>query len=457
MKKVILLICLLFIPFIVKAEVTDYSLDETYGNILFTLDNTESVKNIRIDILDINNNIFYTNYMTFENDVIGYPISNFCLSYYPMSLCDDGSYLVKFDFYDVDYNTSYGSFTIGIQTENGTYTEIENDIDITVEFDTDGGTAIADQQGKFGDSLTTPKNPTKEGYSFLYWCEQEEGDCYKIDIYGARYLKNTTYKAVYVKSDKIIKKANVYVKSPLVGDEITIDYISNDFGSYPEQNINPTVIALDDGIEISYPHYYDEGGLFEGTIAANTDYYISFNLDLSADYIEASYSFVESDLELIVNGTKTNPEDIICMEGENHTLISCNIIVKVKSTDQKYGIISGANQTIKKGSELTVRADGELDNLKEIKVDNKVVPTDKYKLTKGSTIVTLDKSYIETLSNGEHTLTFVYNDGEVETKFNIEKEEKNPNTVDYSVIAYAVTIISAIILMYFIITKKRYN
>nr|MCR5186243.1 hypothetical protein [Clostridia bacterium] len=42
-------------------------------------------------------------------------------------------------------------------------------------------------------------------------------------------------------------------------------------------------------------------------------------------------------------------------------------------------------------------------------------------ITSGSTIATLSKDFLDTLSEGTHELTFVYTDGEVSTNFTIAK------------------------------------
>ena len=46
----------------------------------------------------------------------------------------------------------------------------------------------------------------------------------------------------------------------------------------------------------------------------------------------------------------------------------------------------------------------------------------------GSTIVTLKASYLGTLSVGNHTMTFVYTDGETEGSFEIKALASTPDT-----------------------------
>nr|WP_300868292.1 leucine-rich repeat protein [uncultured Acetatifactor sp.] len=63
---------------------------------------------------------------------------------------------------------------------------------------------------------------------------------------------------------------------------------------------------------------------------------------------------------------------------------------------------------------ITVRATGALEKLQSVKVDGKEVDAANYTLRSGSTILTFTKAYMDTLSNGEHTVTLDYEVGSVE-------------------------------------------
>ena len=51
---------------------------------------------------------------------------------------------------------------------------------------------------------------------------------------------------------------------------------------------------------------------------------------------------------------------------------------------------------------------------------------DFYSLASGSTILTIKSSYLDTLSAGTYTVTFVYEDGEVETSLIIPEDTSTP-------------------------------
>ena len=86
-----------------------------------------------------------------------------------------------------------------------------------------------------------------------------------------------------------------------------------------------------------------------------------------------------------------------------------------------YQITAGANGTWNKGNTegLTVTSNGDFSKFTGIRVDGVDVGAENYTAVSGSTVVTLNTAYLETLTEGTHTLTMVYTDGEVSTNFTI--------------------------------------
>lgn len=71
---------------------------------------------------------------------------------------------------------------------------------------------------------------------------------------------------------------------------------------------------------------------------------------------------------------------------------------------------------------------GEFSRFTGVKVDGTLIGNDKYTAVSGSTVVTLKKDYLETLSVGKHTLTVVYTDGECTTEFEIKAASATEDT-----------------------------
>ena len=65
-------------------------------------------------------------------------------------------------------------------------------------------------------------------------------------------------------------------------------------------------------------------------------------------------------------------------------------------------------------------------------MDGALVDASNYDAKSGSTIVTLKESYLSSLPAGDHTMTFVYDDGEVSADFAIAgtNTSENPETPD---------------------------
>ena len=106
---------------------------------------------------------------------------------------------------------------------------------------------------------------------------------------------------------------------------------------------------------------------------------------------------------------------------------------------KNYIMLRGANSKYKKGEELLLKTNGDIEKFVKLLIDGLEVTNDKYTLEKGSTIIKLQPFYLDTLSVGKHKVTFVYQDGEVSTEFSIPNigkvstdksvtENKNDNT-----------------------------
>ena len=94
----------------------------------------------------------------------------------------------------------------------------------------------------------------------------------------------------------------------------------------------------------------------------------------------------------------------------------------IPSTGTELKIIAGDNQIYNKasGSDVTITCNGDFAKFTGIKVDGSVVDSSNYTAVSGSTVLTLKASYLGTLTDGSHTITFVYTDGEANTNLTIE-------------------------------------
>ena len=140
--------------------------------------------------------------------------------------------------------------------------------------------------------------------------------------------------------------------------------------------------------------------------------------------------------------------------------------VKIKATKDapKYEVKEGENleYTINKDESATFRIDADYSLFEtdgKVFVDDVLVNKDNYVSKTGSTIITLAKSYMDTLSTGTHTLKVTFNNGGTsETTFTVAKqEEKNPQTSDNIISYISILGLSIISITGLYINKKKFN
>lgn len=113
--------------------------------------------------------------------------------------------------------------------------------------------------------------------------------------------------------------------------------------------------------------------------------------------------------------------------------ITSNMKIKVVVEKIEYKVIEGAEQTytITEDTEARFRIDADYSLFNnKVYVDNVLVDSSNYTSKSGSTIIVLNKDYVDTLAVGEHTLKVAFADGgEATTRFTIAKkaEENNNN------------------------------
>ena len=121
----------------------------------------------------------------------------------------------------------------------------------------------------------------------------------------------------------------------------------------------------------------------------------------------------------------TPEENKIQATGHNYENGKCTVCSEVDPAF-KAMIIKGANGEWRKGSEdgLFFTSNAAFADFLKVQVDGKDVDSSKYTVEEGSTIVTLNASYLETLSAGKHTLAIVSDTGTAETEFTVVAAEK---------------------------------
>ena len=168
----------------------------------------------------------------------------------------------------------------------------------------------------------------------------------------------------------------------------------------------------------------DFGNFYENKITAfeaGKTYHYGVYVTTYGDVGNIQYIF-SPDTKLKINGefvnyTRHEGDESDGSDGTMWVLtdLAMTIIPEYKITEGTNGVwTQNSNDT------LTFRANGDFSKFTGIKVDGITVPADKYTAASGSTVITLKKAYLGTLSVGKHTLSVVYSDGECGTEFEIK-------------------------------------
>ena len=124
-------------------------------------------------------------------------------------------------------------------------------------------------------------------------------------------------------------------------------------------------------------------------------------------------------------------------------------------------IIDGRNAKWNKGGEnnLTFKSDAAFSDFVEVLVDGKTITAENYEKREGSIIIELKASYLETLAEGEHTLTIRSASGGATTKFTVEAEIVSPPTSSTSVWVWIIIAVVALgvgaTIVVFVIRKRK--
>ena len=139
-----------------------------------------------------------------------------------------------------------------------------------------------------------------------------------------------------------------------------------------------------------------------------------------------------SDCALTLNGKAVNSRNVsVGRDGKTlfaTALKTLNLTGAETPETPEYRITAGANGVWTKGSAtgLTFQANGPLDKFTGIQVDGEALDSDDYTATSGSTVVTLEPTCLETLTEGKHHLTVLYTDGQCGTSFTVQAAKEDP-------------------------------
>lgn len=278
----------------------------------------------------------------------------------------------------VGTNTYKATFTPVDTTNYKTITDIDIEVDVKNTFD-----VITSVPG--GNGTITPSK-----------IDVIEGSKVKIT-----FTPNTGYMIDKVLVNRIEKTATGNEIEITVDEEKTVEvsYKKIPFTITVEEVTGATVDP-DGTVTVSY------GDNKDFTITANTGYKL--------------VKVLVNDVEKTLDGNTLKLKNI-----------TSNMKIKVVVEKIEYKVIEGAEQTytITEDTEARFRIDADYSLFNnKVYVDNVLVDSSNYTSKSGSTIIVLNKDYVDTLAVGEHTLKVAFADGgEAETTFTIARKAENNN------------------------------
>lgn len=212
------------------------------------------------------------------------------------------------------------------------------------------------------------------------------------------------------------------IKNPAIGDKVA-DIISDikvsEGASYTIDNIT---------------WWESENGMYFGNMSTdsvfqdNSSYYYIITLKANDGYVFAS----DENNEYTGSATTADSNfiDVYLNNESNLEIVGENIIFG----DLTYKVIEGANQTYVVGesteAKFVIDADYSLfEEEGRVIVDENEVAPSNYEATESSTVITLKKDYVDTLSEGEHSLFVIFSNYKyAETTFNVTKNSSSSST-----------------------------
>lgn len=225
--------------------------------------------------------------------------------------------------------------------------------------------------------------------------------------------------ADYTKVDEAIANAkkidaNIYSNYSIVED--TINAVDHAKSKQEQVTVDSYADAINKAI--SELKYKDADYTKVNEVKAKVPSDLSVYTDETVKTLKDALALVEEGKNITEQTTVDGYADAInkAIEG----LVKKNI---------SYKVIEGEGETFVKesGKDISIRIDHEYTENVKVEVDDQEVDKVHYKVTKGSTIITFDDMYLNTLAVGTHHVKVTFEDGIATTTLLIKEQTKDDN------------------------------
>lgn len=144
-------------------------------------------------------------------------------------------------------------------------------------------------------------------------------------------------------------------------------------------------------------------------------------LDSAAPLWDGQHRFLGWSRDAGAKQAEYSPGDTAHVDGDTVLFAVWNVSYRITEGN-------GATWYRKSGKGLRFTADGSLRYFRFLRIDGQTVSEGDYDLSSGSTVAVLKKAYLGSLSDGTHSISFVYSDGTADGTFTVTR--KLPPTGD---------------------------
>ena len=244
----------------------------------------------------------------------------------------------------------------------------------------------------------------------------------EISITDPNYNKYMMLEYKYTITYKLFEKIESNIDTPLEIEEDTIPDLSN---------ININKVYSNKEIIPTTKYEYSKEPITKDTKSIEITYTedgITSKVEIPITVIEHTHNWGEWTIIKEPTETEEGIKERICQKNNNHKEVAK--IDKIKVVE--YKITEGDNETIEKNTTnnliIKVTADHEL--FDKLIIDNQEVSPKNYQVTKGSTVLTIFKEYLNTLSLGTHNIKITFKDNKYVTTTLTIKQKENEDIPD---------------------------
>ena len=334
--------------------------------------------------------------------------------------------------------------------------------DPKVTFDVQGhGTAPETQTLAYGGTATEPSKPAAEGYTFGGW--YTEAACATAYDFSTPVTMDITLYAKWMVNVDGLK---------MHSDGGNIASSGNYYLSFDQ--LEPVFEKNTESVDVTYTQLYTDEACSSSLTAEpeqGVTYYFRVSMKDPSSY-DSGIQLVMFLPEIANNIDASAEEASIEYMWISGSPNGDSVVVQFKYTRQviEYTVTKGGDSVWTKGSSSgadykinrNINDDKTYSLFESIEVDGAVIAASNYDAASGSLDAALKASYLETLSEGTHTVQFNFRDGSVATKLTVNKAPETPtpdvprtgDTTD-SGIWFGTMLMSMICLVWLIIYRRK--